>query len=336
MPPKDCVRYGGKRIPFLGSMAVGKRQYAILEKIGRGDRQRFWVFDRHAGPRGDFRQILILPADKTTRQHLAVLQRLSHGNPNLPMILECRQAGTEFHLVTTWARGEDLDEYLRRSQASLKTWPSPLEVMKLFRGMAHGLSQLHRHCRVVHGDIRPSNLVFARTPNRLVMIDFGSAWMMEKTVGRAIGDGISEYYAAPEQLQEDGLADFRSDQFSATAVAYELLTGKRPYGGMGGTAGLPKNRANYEPLYKPPSALCPLRREVPRRIWELIDAVVGRGLALDPPNRFQNRSLWLDALEDVYCEVRRKPRYSFWDGLLLRFLGRFVRLDKPGSKSLEA
>ena len=56
------------------------------------------------------------------------------------------------------------------------------------------------------------------------------------------------------------MVDARSDQFSATVVAYEMLTGVRPYGEIGGEAGLPENRAIYEPLYRPPSQLSPMRQ----------------------------------------------------------------------------
>jgi len=75
-------------------------------------------------------------------------------------------------------------------------------------------------------------VIFAREPNRLVCIDYGSAWTMERTVAKLKGHGNTELYAAPEQYEEGRSPDFRADQFSATVVAYEMLTGKPPYGGM--------------------------------------------------------------------------------------------------------
>lgn len=331
MANRDTIRYGKKEFPVLDHITVGNRSYAVLQKIGNAGRQRFWVCEQRTGPRKIFRQILVLPSDKTTRQHLDVLQRVSQGNPNFPMILECRRKGADFQLVTTWIHGEDLRLFLRRTQADRhgNNWPSPLEIMKLYRGLAHGLSQLHRHFRVVHGDIKPENLIFAKSPNRLVCIDYGSGWTMERTAARVQGDGISEFYAAPEQHEENVPADFRADQFSATVVAYEMLTGKLPYGGMGGKAGWPDYRPDYESLYQPPSKLCPLSRAVPRRIWELIDRTIARGLALDPAKRLQNRSEWIDALEDIHCESRRKAHFTFWEKYLLRVIDRFFIKTEP-------
>ena len=95
---------------------------------------------------------------------------------------------------------------------------------------------MHHKKNFVHGDIRPENLVLCREPNRLVLIDFGSAWPVEKTTARSLGDGVSEFYSAPEQLRDNRFADFRSDQFSASVVFYELLTLDLPYEGLGGKA----------------------------------------------------------------------------------------------------
>jgi len=319
----QTVRYCGDDLPVLDRVRIAGQEYLVLAKVGRGDHHRYWVFHRRAGPGGDFRQLLLLPRNQTSQQHLNVLRRLSQGNPNLPTILDFHRRGNEFVVVTTWVRGKDLSTYLTRKDRTPIPWPNPIDAMRLHRGLAHGLSHMHRRPQVVHGDIKPANLVFAKSPRRLVTIDFGSAWTIEKTCGRDPGDGASESYAAPEQLDGRLAVDFRSDQFSACVVAYRMLTGELPYGGMGGKAGLPDNRPVYERRYRPPSQLCPYHGRVPKRIWQVIDNILTTGLALDPNRRFQSSPLWLDALEDLYCEMRRKVRFGFFDSLLIRLFERF-------------
>jgi hypothetical protein len=103
-------------------------------------------------------------------------------------------------------------------------------------------------------------------------------------------------------------------------VAYEMLAGVRPYGEIGGEAGLDANRAIYQPLYRPPSQLSPLRDKIPQRIWQLVDEVIARGLKLDAGDRFLSRQPWLDALEDVQCEIRRKTRFTPIESTVLRFV----------------
>jgi serine/threonine protein kinase len=323
MAQRESVRYCGRDMPVRDVMNVEGKRYLVLERIGHCGRQRLWVYQpwRHSG--GDFRQILVLPRDTASRHHLRVLQRLSQGNPNLPTILECCPRKNEMLVITDWVRGNDLDAYLTTVQKQHRDWPSPIEVMRLYRGLAHGLRQMHRHRGVLHRDIKPANLVLAREPNRLVMIDFGSAWTVETAYQRVIGDGISEKYAAPEQQTDPPNADSRSDQFAASVVAYRMLTGKLPYAEMGGSAGLPRHRSTYERRYKPPSARCPVRKQIPRRIWALIDEIVGTGLALAPASRFQGGNDWLEALEDLHCEMRRRVRFNLFDNILMRvFAGR--------------
>ena len=317
MRKPTTVFYCGDDVPVIGRMTIRGREYATLRKISPGDRQRFWVHDPHAGPRGDFRQVLLLPKNKTSRQHLAVLQNLSQTNPNLPTVLDYEERRHEFVLVTTWVRGEDLEkrhEAIRKNRARPH---SPTEAMKLYRGLAHGLSQMHDRRGIVHGDLKPANLVLTRESNRLVMIDFGSAWQIERTTARSPGDGRSAFYAAPELLAGEP-TDALSDQFSATLVAYQMITGKLPYGEMGGRAGTPQDRPLYEPLYRPPSRECAQRAKLPRRIWKHIDEILATGLALDREGRFQSKKLWLDAVDDLQCEIRLRVRFSGADKLMIR------------------
>jgi serine/threonine protein kinase len=316
MFPEDTVRYGNKQVPVIGKMNIGRREYCLLKKTSHGDRQQFLACEKHPGFQGDFRQIVVLPRKAASRQHLAVLRRLSYGNPNLPTILECRRQGEELIVITTWAHGRDLQS---RSENTKISRPSPTEVMRLYRGLAHGLSQMYRHAKVIHGDINPANLILAEKSSRLVMIDFGSAWMMEKTVRRDDGDGDTKHFAAPELLMQKPGVDFRADQFSASAVAYWMLAGKPPYGGIGGLAGTPEYRDLYEPLYQPPSRVSPFRKQIPKRIWRRIDEVLNKALALDANRRYQSSHLWLDDLEDLNCEIRQHERLSRADHLLFRF-----------------
>ena len=269
MTDAESDPHGRRGLPTLPkTIKVRDRVYRVLEDVGGAGRKRYWVRDRRAGPRGDYRQILVLPRGEASSQHIAALQRLSHGNPNLPTILDCETRGDEIFVVTNWVRGPDLETYLEDVRSKAPQRLTPTEVMKLYRGLAHGLSQMHQHRGVRHGDIKPANLIIAREPNRLVMIDFGSAWMTERTTRRDPGDGTSHGYTAPERLDdrqrpdnEGSVVDARSEQFSATVVAYEMLTGVLPYGKMGGKAGLLENRPIYEPLYRDLPAGYPQRAD---------------------------------------------------------------------------
>ena len=150
----------------------------------------------------------------------------------------------------------------------------------------------------VHGDIKPQNLIVQAEPQRLRLIDFGSAWNEEITRLRETGDGHSVGYAAPE-LCAGGRATLLVDQFSATVVLYEMFTGKLPYEGMGGRAGWPEYSAAFADRWQPPSQRCAGNGTLPKPAWRLIDHVVRQSLALDPNERFPTSNAWRDAVDEV-------------------------------------
>jgi serine/threonine protein kinase len=240
-------------------------------------------------------------------QHIKVLRRLSRQSPsNLPRIISYAERRDDVAIAVNWVRGVSLDEYLQHADEGVLTRRSPTNIMRCYTGLALGLRQLHSHAGVIHGDLKPGNLVLTNRSQRLVMIDFGSAWMTMKTLYREPSDGETEAYTAPEQLF-DGPAVYEAiDQFSASVVAYELMTGQLPYGGMGGRGGLPDKIAVYGKQWKPPSTLSPHRHDVPRRIWNRIDVILKRALSLDSEDRYPTDDAWLDDLHALRSEIDRK------------------------------
>ena len=83
------------------------------------------------------------------------------------------------------------------------------------------MAKVHRVNDVVHGDLKPANLLLVRGKNRLIPIDYGSAWTGGETLRRSHGDGISPVYAAPEQLRGDDAVDWRADQFAFGVILFE-------------------------------------------------------------------------------------------------------------------
>ena len=108
--------------------------------------------------------------------------------------------------------------------------------MRLLKGVAHALRHLHHRKNIIHGDVKPANLILTKRTS-LVLIDYGSAWPGERTTQRGGGDGFSPAYAAPELVRGNAAVDWRADQFSVGVILYELLTGKLPFGGLGGSVG---------------------------------------------------------------------------------------------------
>ncbi len=169
------------------------------------------------------------------------------------------------------------------------------QVLKLGAQIADALSAAHRK-GIVHRDLKPANILVTGPKGRrgVKLLDFGLA-KMDKAAASASGstlppsetrDGAilgTMQYMAPEQLQGRE-TDARSDIFSLGSVLYELLTGRRAFGGSDSasiTAAILKE--------EPPPLTAPLASGAFARL-------VRKCLAKEPDDRWQTASDLRDEL----------------------------------------
>jgi eukaryotic-like serine/threonine-protein kinase len=149
---------------------------------------------------------------------------------------------------------------------------------------------------VVHRDIKPGNLLLD-AHERLAVADFGIARLaMEDQLtltGQVLGTAA---YISPEQAMGEP-ATAASDRYSLAVVAYELLTGSRPFEGSHFAV---QARAHVEDPPPPPSS----RRA---SLSASVDAVLERALAKDPRDRYPSATAFADALERALEEPATAP-----------------------------
>lgn len=139
---------------------------------------------------------------------------------------------------------------------------------------------------VVHRDVKPANLLFDHS-DRLQVVDFGIARLVDETLGITAPGTIlgTAGYLAPEQAagRETTAA---SDRYALAVVAYELLTGRRPFERGSETAEAAAHI--HEPV--PPAS------EQGVGLPEEVDAVFARALAKSPVHRYPTAAGFVDAL----------------------------------------
>ncbi len=120
-------------------------------------------------------------------------------------------------------RGETLRDALREG-------PLPLErVIPILRQISKGLEIAHG-AGVIHRDIKPENISLESWEGRadaVKLLDFGIAQVAGRTAGPESRAGTPGYLA-PEVVSGVGV-DRRSDLYALGCVAYELVTGRRPF-----------------------------------------------------------------------------------------------------------
>jgi serine/threonine-protein kinase len=212
---------------------------------------------------------------------------------SIVQIYELGRVAASYFISMEYIPGRDLRVILR--QARRVCGPPPIEVaLSLLNELLQALDHAHRQrgpdgrpLGIVHRDISPSNLLISHT-GHLKVIDFGIAkatigHLMTNT-GRVKGK-LS--YMAPEALA--GQLDARSDLFSASVIAHELLTATPLFASKEDLQTVDKlqNMQPPPPSHKNPG--CPPE----------LDEIVLRGLAKDPAERWQSASEMRAALVEL-------------------------------------
>ncbi len=102
----------------------------------------------------------------------------------------------------------------------------PGVAIAIVRDCLAALAALHRH-GIVHGDLKPSNIMLKRTGNAKI-VDLGSAFEMDDAPSRR---SCTPTYAAPEVLDGEACTP-RSDLASLGYVLIEMLSGSPPFAGL--------------------------------------------------------------------------------------------------------
>lgn len=261
-------------------------RYDLLERLGRGATGE--VFKAHDRLLGSVIALKLLkPEYCSDREAVVRLGRevllsrdLSH--PNVLKIYHLGDDSGQRYVTMQYADGPNLADVISR-QAPL----SPARAIRLTRKLAEALSVAHR-ANVLHRDIKPSNILLERRggDEEPLLADFGLARLLtgpEVTrAGTFLGTPV---YASPEQIRGEDL-DGRSDLYSLGVVAFEMVTGRRPFQGQDAT-----EVARLQVEAHPPRP-DELRRDVSYALSDLIL----RCLAKDPNERFESAAELSEAL----------------------------------------
>ena len=164
-----------------------------------------------------------------------------------------------------------------------------------------GALQYSHSMGIIHRDIKPANImVLERTsediakgqPGQIKVMDFGISRAIEEA-GEALTKANvvmgSARYMSPEQVSGKDV-DARSDLYSAACVIYEMIAGRSPFDAESNVDLAAKHLSDAP---EPPSKFTPL--EVPAGL----DAVILKGLAKNPDERYQSAAEFAQALVSV-------------------------------------
>ena len=223
-----------------------------------------------------------------TREALAAA-RLS-GTPNTVTIFDVGDWNDRPYIVMELAEGGTLEDRLKAGGAQ-----DPSDVLRWLSEAAGALDAAHR-AGIVHRDVKPGNLLLdGRGEVRVADFGVASAVGMDSMTmtGTVVG---TAGYLSPEQAMGKR-ATPASDRYALGVVAFELLTGGRPYASDSPTA---EAAAHVQA----PIPSLSERTNLPREL----DPVLRRALAKDPAERFESATDFVAALREALSTAAGRTR----------------------------
>ncbi len=201
---------------------------------------------------------------------------LSH--PNIVTIYDIAEQDGMAYIFMEFVNGPPFEKMLKVDKT-----PDKETLLSVFRQTAAALDYAHKK-GIVHRDIKPANIMI-HEDGVAKITDFGVAKIMSQQMTLAGTMMGTPSYMSPEQVQS-GTITGRADQFALAVIAYETLTGEKPFA------------AEYLPtlLYK-------IVREEPLPAQRLnntlspqVDKILRQALAKIPEDRFETCTEFINAL----------------------------------------
>src|SRR6266849_8131410 len=201
------------------------------------------------------------------------------SHPSIITIYDMAEQDDTAYIAMEFVAGCSLEQLL-----SSKEPLPPERILNILRETAAGLDYAH-HKGIIHRDIKPANIILNES-GAAKIADFGIAKMSAADqltqTGLIVG---TPNYMAPEQVQGKPVGG-PADQYSLAVLAYEMLTGDKPFVAEQLTTLV------YQIVCEPPP---PAQRLNPT-LGPRIEAVLQKGLSKQPEQRYETCSALVEAL----------------------------------------
>jgi serine/threonine protein kinase len=272
----------GERIRLRLQESIGD-SYRLVELLGRGGmgivfRAHEMALDREVALKVLALDPILSPEAYARFEREAKLAaRLDH--PNVVPIFAVGQRNTVAFYTMRLVRGGTLEDMIADHKAL-----GSAHAIEILRDVAHALDYAHGQ-GVVHRDIKPGNVLIGDSGHAMVS-DFGIAR------GLGVGDSSatsavigSPGYMSPEQWRGEEI-DARADQYALGVMAFELLTGHRPF-----------ETVKVQDLMRLHlSAEVPAASSITAALPPYVDLAIKRAMSKTASARFTSATAFIDAL----------------------------------------
>ncbi|HIP81402.1 MAG TPA: bifunctional protein-serine/threonine kinase/phosphatase [Leucothrix mucor] len=226
------------QLPFPPDLAAGNilDGYKILRELNASSRSQVYLAEDMQGEKikGLFPKVVIKTPSVNFEDDPSYIDLFLHeewvakrlSSPHLIKVRGINRKRTFLYTIVEYVQGQSLSQWMVDNPK-----PSLIQVRGTIDQISRGLRAMHR-LEMIHQDLKPDNILLDQF-HTLKIIDFGST----KIAGLAEIKSVVEHnqivgtanYSAPEYFKGETGTN-RSDIYSLGVIAYEILTGKLPYG----------------------------------------------------------------------------------------------------------
>jgi hypothetical protein len=213
------------------------------------------------------------------RREAQAIAQMRH--PNILNVFDFGEYEGTPYMIVEYVPGGSLASRMQHGQMDHAS------VIETLTGIARGLDYAHS-LGIVHRDVKPANILLEKdgTP---VIADFGLVKLLQSASVSMSGVTTgTPAYMAPEQVTGSHVGP-AADRYSLATIGYEMLTGAIPFDGEGVLEVL------YAHVHRDPPAPSTRRPDLGPRV----DAVILRGLAKDPNQRWESCEAFVTALRQA-------------------------------------
>ncbi|HJP93390.1 MAG TPA: serine/threonine-protein kinase [Pyrinomonadaceae bacterium] len=248
------------------------------------------------------------------RQEIEALSRIDH--PNVVSVLGAGElADGKPYIVMQYVEGVTLRSQIRSEGMDLE------RAALILKQMGAALDDVHER-RIFHRDLKPENVLlqFLKGGKEWVkIVDFGIAKVKDSVVAPSTANKMpvgTVLYMSPEQLRGGEQITAASDTYSMAIIAFEMITGRRPFNPSSAPQLLEMQRAGVrlDPIDLRPNLSTEVR------------AILLRALSFDPAARYQNAAEFGDHLARALTEDQEPlhqvaaERIRSTDGRTLKYI----------------
>lgn len=269
---------------------IGQR-YLVEKKLGQGGMGKVYLaldLNLHNKP------VVIKILSEASLQNSYLVQKFRHevealsrlAHPKVVSVLGSGELNGKPYIVMQYVDGLTL-----RSQIPPNEGMDLERTALILKQIGAALDYIHGK-GIFHRDLKPDNIMLQQLngdPEFVTIVDFGLAKVKDSVVGPSTVDNIAigtAQYMSPEQLRGKDKITAASDVYSMAVVAYEMVTGRRPF--IATTAAqlleLQRDGVRVKPV--------DLRPDLPTQA----QAIILRGLSFEQTTRYSNAAAFGESL----------------------------------------